>query len=74
MKVLKFIVEQHPDGFIAYPLGMNGVVVGEGDTAAEALTDARSAAAFHIASFGSDAFTDQEDVIEAFVTEFEVAG
>jgi hypothetical protein len=33
----KFVVEQHADGFIAYPLGLQGVVVGEGDTADEAL-------------------------------------
>jgi len=27
---LKIIVEKHPDGYIAYPLGLKGVVVGDG--------------------------------------------
>ena len=29
---LKIIVEQHPDGYVAYPLGANGVLVGRGDS------------------------------------------
>ena len=29
-KRLKIIVEKHPDGYVAYPLGMKGVVVGQG--------------------------------------------
>lgn len=28
----KIIVEKHPDGYVAYPLGLKGVVVGQGDT------------------------------------------
>ncbi len=31
-KQLKVIVEKHSDGYVAYPLGLKGVVVGEGDT------------------------------------------
>ena len=27
---VKVIVERHPDGYVAYPLGMEGAVVGEG--------------------------------------------
>ena len=30
MKNIKIIVEKHPDGYVAYPLGIQGVVVGEG--------------------------------------------
>jgi hypothetical protein len=56
MTQLKVIVEQHSDGFIAYPLGLQGAVVGEGDTADQALSDAKSAAKFHIETFGADAF------------------
>jgi len=52
MKVIKTIVEKHPDGYVAYPLGINGVVVGQGDTYDEALRDVRSAIAFHIETFG----------------------
>lgn len=36
---IKIIVEKHDDGYIAYPVGMRGVVIGEGDTYAEALAD-----------------------------------
>jgi len=32
MNQIKIIVEQHPDGYIAYPVGLKGVVIGEGDT------------------------------------------
>jgi len=49
---IKIIVEKHPDGYVAYPLGIKGVVVGEGDTHDEALADAKSAIRFHIKSFG----------------------
>lgn len=52
MKQLKIIVEKHPDGYIAYPLGVKGDVVGEGNTYEEALTDVKSAIKFHIDSFG----------------------
>jgi len=33
---LKIIVEKHPERYVAYPLGLKGVVVGEGDTYEEA--------------------------------------
>ena len=39
----KIIVEQHSDGYVAYPLGMKGTVVGEGDSYEEALADVKSA-------------------------------
>ena len=32
MKQYKIVVEKHPDGYVAYPLGIKGVVVGQGDT------------------------------------------
>ena len=37
MKLIKVIVEKHTDGYVAYPLGMKGVVVGEGDTYEQAI-------------------------------------
>jgi predicted RNase H-like HicB family nuclease len=52
MKQIKIIVEKHSDCYIAYPLGIQGVVVGEGDTYEEALNDVRSAITFHIETFG----------------------
>ena len=69
VKKLKFVVEKRRDGYVAYPLGLKGAVVGEGESFESALADARSAAAFHIESFGKEAFDDQDDVMEAFVTE-----
>jgi hypothetical protein len=39
MKRIKVIVEKHPDGYVAYPLGLKGVVVGESDTYEGALAD-----------------------------------
>ena len=52
MKSIKIIVEKHSDGYIAYPLGIQGVVVGEGDTYEDALNDVQSAIAFHVETFG----------------------
>lgn len=56
MKQYKIVVEKHPDGYVAYPLGIKGVVVGEGDTYEEALADVKSAICFHIKSFGKENF------------------
>lgn len=53
-KQFKVIVEKHPEGYIAYPLGMKGIVVGEGDTYDEALADVNSAIRFHIETFGKE--------------------
>ena len=30
MRDLKIIVERNPDGYVAYPLGIKGIVVGQG--------------------------------------------
>ena len=54
MRPIKIIVEKHPDGYVAYPLGVKGVVVGEGDTYEAALADVKSAIQFHIESFGDE--------------------
>ncbi len=50
----KVIVEKHPDGYVAYPLGLKGILVGEGDTYEEALADVKSAIRFHIETFGQE--------------------
>jgi len=69
----KIIVEKHPDGYVAYPLGMKGVVVGEGDTYEEALADVKSAIEFHIETFGSEVFETETTVLEAFIAEAGIA-
>jgi predicted RNase H-like HicB family nuclease len=56
MRQYKIIFEKHPDGYVAYPLGVKGVVVGQGDTYEEALSDVKSAIRFHIETFGNDVF------------------
>jgi len=70
--VIKIIVEKHSDGYVAYPLGLKGVVVGEGDTYEDALSDVKSAIRFHIDTFGNEVFQDG-DVLEVFVAETGVA-
>jgi predicted RNase H-like HicB family nuclease len=69
MQTIKIIVEKHADGYVAYPLGLKGIVVGEGDTYEEALADVKSAIRFHIETFGSDIFETDSPVLEAFVAE-----
>jgi predicted RNase H-like HicB family nuclease len=73
MRTLKFIVERHSDGFLAYPLGLRGVVMGQGDSYDTALADAKSAAQFHIETFGTDAFDEDSDVEAAYVAEGNIA-
>ncbi len=70
---IKVIVERHPDGYVAYPLGLKGVVVGEGDTYEEALADVKSAIQFHVGSFGEDVLEGHDQVLEAFVAEAGIA-
>ena len=65
----RIIVEKHSDGYVAYPLGMKGVVVGEGDTYEEALADVKSAIRFHIETFGDEVLSADSPLIEAFVAE-----
>jgi predicted RNase H-like HicB family nuclease len=69
MRRLKVIVEEHPDGFVAYPVGIDAVIVGEGDTREEALADVSSAIRFHIETFGEADVTPDPPLIEVFVTE-----
>ena len=42
MKQVKIVIEKHADGYVAYPVGVKGVVVGEGDTYEEALPTCRA--------------------------------
>ena len=69
MRKFKVIVEKHSDGYVAYPLGLKGVVVGQGDSYDEAIVDVKSAIRFHIESFGKEVFENEPPVIEAFVAE-----
>lgn len=66
---LKIVVEKYRDGYVAYPIGLKGVVVGQGDTYEDALADVRSAIRFHIETFGPEALPGESPVIEAFIAE-----
>ncbi|MEW6302444.1 MAG: type II toxin-antitoxin system HicB family antitoxin [Verrucomicrobiota bacterium] len=68
-KQVKIVVERHPDGYVAYPLGLTGVIVSQGDTYEEALANVRSAIAFHVESFGKEVLEGDSPVLEAFVAE-----
>lgn len=68
----KIVVEKNPDGYVAYPLGLKGVVVGQGDTYEEALSDVKSAIRFHIETFGKEALELEPPVLEAFIAEMGV--
>ncbi|MFP4561943.1 MAG: type II toxin-antitoxin system HicB family antitoxin [Spirochaetia bacterium] len=69
MKNLKIVVEKHPECYIAYPLGIEGIVIGQGDTYDEALSDVKSAIQFHIETFGAEVLDTETPVLEAFVAE-----
>lgn len=70
---IKIIVEKHRDGYVAYPLGLKGVVVGEGDTYEEALADVKSAIRFHVKTFGREVLRGEPAVLDAFIAEAAVS-
>ncbi len=58
---IKIIVEKHSDGYVAYAQGLEGVVVGEGNTYEEALADAESAVKFHQETFLGEKWIDEQE-------------
>lgn len=66
---IKIIIEKNPDGFVAYPLGLKGIIVGQGETYEQALSDVKSAILFHIETFGSNTLELEPPVLDAFITE-----
>ncbi|MGQ9546605.1 MAG: type II toxin-antitoxin system HicB family antitoxin [Dehalococcoidia bacterium] len=54
----KIVMGKTSDGYIAYLLGLKGILVGQGDTYEEVLSNVKSAIRFHIETFG-------EQVIES---------
>lgn len=69
VRQLKIVVEKNPDGYVAYPLGFKGIVVGQGDTYEEALADVKSAIRFHLETFGREMLELEPPVLEAFIAE-----
>lgn len=68
MQPVKIIIEKHFDGYVAYPVGIKGIIVGEGGTYEEAFSDAKSAIQFHIETFGREVIETNE-ISETFVAE-----
>lgn len=69
IRYFKVIVEKHPEGYVAYPMGLKGVVIGEGETYEDALEDVRSAIRFHIQTFGPEALEAESPILDAFIAE-----
>ena len=69
---VKVVVEHVEDGYVAYPLGMKGVVVGQGDSYEEALADITSAIRAHMKEFGAECLSEASPASEAFIAEAEV--
>jgi len=60
-KQIKIIVEKHRDGYVAYSIGMKGVVVAQGDSYDEVLIEVKSAIDFHIETFGKEVLQDSDN-------------
>jgi predicted RNase H-like HicB family nuclease len=73
MTQLKIVVERHPDIYMAYPIGLKGVVIGQGDSYEAALEVVKSAIQFHLDTFGPEALEVDPPILEAFVAETRVA-
>lgn len=65
------MVEHYADGYAACPLGLKGVIVGEGDTCAEASQNIESAIRFHVETAGEKILDPDPEspILETFVAE-----
>ena len=72
-KRIKLVIERTEDGYVAYPLGLKGVVVAEGDSYEEALREVQSAVRFHVETFGAEVLEEAEEAEEVFIAETEVS-
>jgi len=68
----KIIVQKSEEGYVAYPLGLKGVVVGDGDTFEEAIENVKSAINFHIETFRDEVLEELTEPENIYVTEAEV--
>lgn len=73
LKAIKIIVEKYADGYVAYPVGLQGVVVAEGNTYSEALAEVKSAIEFHVETFGVGVLETDEPALDVFVAETDIA-
>jgi predicted RNase H-like HicB family nuclease len=68
MKQFKIVIEKHADGYVAYPIGLVGAIVGQGDTYEAALADVKSAINCYVEVFGKEMLEDASPV-EVFIAE-----
>ena len=71
-KIIQIVIERHSDTYLAYPLGVNGAVVGEGDSADEALENVKSALREFIETFGSEVLDNDNPIMDAFLAEAKI--
>lgn len=69
---IKIVVEATADGYVAYPVGLKGIVVGQGETYAEAVKDCTFAISFHIETFGADVLDVDPLVLDVQIAEANV--
>lgn len=62
MKQFKIVIEKHPDGYVAYPIGVLGAIVGQGDIYEEAFSDVKSAIACYVEVFGKEMLEDSSSI------------
>ncbi len=72
MQSFKIIVEKHASGYVAYPIGLKGIVVGQGDIYDEAVADVTSALRFYIETFGTEELEAEEPALDVFIAEVNV--
>jgi len=70
---IKLVIERTEGGYVAYPLGLKGVVVAQGDSYEEALNQVRSAVRFHAETFGPEVLEEASVAQEVFIAETEVS-
>ena len=70
---IKLVIERTEEGYVAYPLGLKGVIVAQGDSYDEAIQQVQSAVRFHVETFGEDVLEEALEAEEVFLAETEVA-
>ena len=65
----KVIIEKHPDGYAADPVGIRGGVADEGNACEEVLADVKSATRFHLETPRPEARDVDAPALEAFGVE-----
>jgi predicted RNase H-like HicB family nuclease len=69
---MKILIEKNEDHYTAYPIGINGCIVAEGETFDEVLSNIKSAISFHIETFGRESLESENTIMEAFIAEANV--